>query len=328
MKKRPHISVYIAVSLDGYIAREDGSLDWLDRVGGFNEDYGFQGMLGSIDAVILGRKTYEVASTVPDPYPGKRVIVLSNHLSFIKQGAELYSGDLDDLLLKLGREGIKHVWVDGGLTISQFLASQKVDTVTLSIIPVILGSGIPLFNVLGKEIPCRLISSQSYSSGLVQLNYEIIKQFTDAKDKICFQVVDYGSDACKKSVELREETLRKPFGSFFTQKELDEEKGYVHVAGFLGQELCAAAVLAPEANQLKMRRVAIKGPFQNKGIGSALMAFCDGYATKHGYEEIYCHARETAIPFYLKNQYVLEGKSFYADGILHRTMRKSIEKNR
>lgn len=77
-KERPRISVYIALSIDGYIARKDDSLDWLDRVGGFDEDYGFQQMLAGIDALIIGRKTYEIASTVPDPYPGKRVIVLSN----------------------------------------------------------------------------------------------------------------------------------------------------------------------------------------------------------------------------------------------------------
>ena len=75
---RPKISIYIAISIDGYIARKDGGLDWLDRVGGFNEDYGFQKLLSSIDALIIGRKTYEVATTVPDPYPGKRVVVLSN----------------------------------------------------------------------------------------------------------------------------------------------------------------------------------------------------------------------------------------------------------
>lgn len=179
MSKRPRISVYIATSIDGYIARKDGSLDWLDRVGGFEEDYGFKSLLDSIDALIIGRKTYAVASTVPDPYPGKRVIVLSSTLTSVKKGMELYQGDLTELTLKLHKEGVKHIWVDGGTTISQFLSSQMVDTMTLSIIPVILGAGIPLFNVLNREIPCRLISSKSYPSGLVQVNYEVIKQFTE-----------------------------------------------------------------------------------------------------------------------------------------------------
>ena len=118
-------------------------------------------MLASIDALIIGRKTYEVASTVPDPYPGKRVVVLSNSLTSVKTGMELYTGDLTELVEKLYWEGIKHIWVDGGSTISQFLALQLVDDMTLSVIPVVLGSGIPLFHVMGKEIPCRLVSSQS-----------------------------------------------------------------------------------------------------------------------------------------------------------------------
>lgn len=174
--ERPKISVYIALSIDGYIARKDDSLDWMDRVGGFDEDYGFKNMLSGIDTLIIGRKTYEVASTVPDPYPGKRVIVLSNSLTFVKNGMEIYRGDLAELIEKLHREGCKHVWVDGGSTISQFLTLQLVDEMTLSVIPVVLGDGLPLFHTIGKEIPCRLTSSQSYESGLVQMRYEILKQ--------------------------------------------------------------------------------------------------------------------------------------------------------
>jgi len=321
--ERPRISIYIATSIDGYIAREDGSLDWLDRVGGFDEDYGFKNLLNSIDALIIGRKTYEIATTVPDPYPGKRVIVLSNSLNSVKKGMELYRGDLTELTTKLHKDGIKHIWVDGGATICQFLSSQMVDTMTLSIIPVILGAGIPLFNVINKEISCRLISSQSYPSGLVQLNYEIIKQFTDTQDKIYFKIVDYGSDEYKKSVALREEILRKPLGLFFTQEELALEKEHIHIACFLGQELCATAVLIPEGKELKMQRVATKAHLQGKGIGSALMDFCEDYAKKHGYTSIYCHARGTAIPFYLKQQYLLEGEPFDEDGIPHHKMRKA-----
>lgn len=324
MNERPRISVYIATSIDGYIARKDESLDWLDRVGGFEEDYGFKSLLGSIDALIIGRKTYQVAATVPDPYPGKRVIVLSTTLTSVKEGMELYRGDLIELTLKLHKEGVKHIWVDGGTTISQFLSSQMVDTMTLSIIPVILGAGIPLFSVLNREIPCRLISSQSYQSGLVQLNYEVIKQFTDSKDKIYFKIVDYGGDEYKKSVALREEILRKPLGLFFTQEELAIEKEHIHIAGFLGQELCATAVLVPEGKELKMQRVATKAHLQSKGIGSVLMRFCEDYAKKHGYTSIYCHARGTAIPFYLKHQYLLEGEPFDEDGIPHHKMRKSM----
>lgn len=321
---RPQISIYIAASIDGYIARKDNSLDWLDRVGGFDEDYGFKKLLDSIDTLIIGRKTYEIAITVPDPYPGKRVVVLSNILHSVREGMELYRGDLTELVSKLHREGVNHIWVDGGVTISQFLASHMVDTMTLGIIPIILGEGLPLFNVIGKEIPCRLLSSQSYSSGLVQLNYELIKEFTPMKDKIHFKIVDFGSDDYKKSVSLREEILRKPLGITFAQAELEWEKDPIHIAGFLGQELCATAVLVPVGNAVKMQRVVTKSSFQNKGIGSLMMAFCEEYAQKQGYKSVYCHARGTAIPFYLKNQYALEGEPFDEDGIPHHKMKKVI----
>lgn len=170
---RPKISIYIATSIDGYIARKDGSLNWLDRVGGFDEDYGFQKLLDSIDAVILGRHTYEVASSVPDwPYKGKRIIVLSRTLKTVREEAELFRGDLKDLAAQLHADGIKHIWIDGGVTISQFLDLQMVDAMTLSVIPILLGEGMPLFNNISKELPCRLMSSTSYPSGLVQSCYE------------------------------------------------------------------------------------------------------------------------------------------------------------
>jgi dihydrofolate reductase/predicted GNAT family N-acyltransferase len=323
-KQRPKISVYIALSIDGYIARKDDSLDWLDRVGGFDEDYGFQQMLAGIDTLIIGRKTYEIASTVPDPYPGKRVVVLSNSLNSVKVGMELYKGDLPELVAKLYREEVKCIWVDGGSTISQFLDLQLVDEMTLSVIPIVLGSGLPLFHAIGKEIPCRLISSQSYPSGLVQQHYEIIKQFNESQDKIHFKLVDYGSDEYKKAVALREEILRKPLGLIFTKEGLEMEKEHIHIAGFLGQEMCATAVLVPDGDEMKMQRVALKASFQGKGIGSALMCFCEEYAAKHGFKSIYCHARGTAVQFYQKNQYALEGEPFVEEDIPHRKMRRTI----
>lgn len=171
---RPKITVYIATSIDGFIAREDGGLDWLDRVGGYDNDYGFAELVGSIDGAVMGRKTYEVASTVQDwPYKGKRVIVLSKTLEAVRPDAELYSGEVEDLARKLHAEGVRHVWVDGGATIGQFLRAGLVDRMILSVIPVILGSGVSLFGRLGKEVDCKLVSAQGYPSGLVQMCYEV-----------------------------------------------------------------------------------------------------------------------------------------------------------
>jgi dihydrofolate reductase/GNAT superfamily N-acetyltransferase len=324
MINRPKISIYIAVSIDGYIARRDGSLDWLDRVGGFgDEDYGFQGLLESVDVVILGRKTYEVAASVSDwPYTGKRIIVLSHSLQSVREEAELFRGDVNALISQLHSEGIQHIWVDGGVTISQFLDLQIIDFMTLSVIPMILGSGIPLFGAIAREIPCRLISSQSYPSGLAQLHYEVVKKFTAERDLIHFKVIDYGSDFYKKSVALREEVLLRPLGLQLEGLEL--EKQHVHIAGFLGEELCATAALVLEGDACKMQRVAIKTHFQNKGVGSGLVAFCEEYARSHGCARIYCGAKGAVVPFYLGNQYILEGQPFDHAGIPHQIMGKCL----
>lgn len=177
-KTRPKISIYIATSIDGYIARKDGALDWLEYGHTGDEDYGFKKFISGIDALILGRNTYEVVSAFgewPYNYKGKRVIVLSNTLNEVRQEAELFCGQLDELLSTLYSSGITHVWVDGGITASKFLEAGLVDEITISIIAMILGSGIPLFSVMSKEQKCRLISSQSYPSGLVQLKYETMK---------------------------------------------------------------------------------------------------------------------------------------------------------
>lgn len=173
-KNRPKISIYIAMSIDGYIARKDGGLDWLQYGHTGDEDYGFKKFSDSVDALVLGRNTYEIVSGFDEwPYKGKRVIVLSHSLTGVRKEAELYCGQLTDLASLLYSEGIKHVWVDGGITVSQFLEAGLVDDITISIIAVVLGSGIPLFSTMDKEHKCRLISTQSYPSGLVQLKYKI-----------------------------------------------------------------------------------------------------------------------------------------------------------
>lgn len=175
-KTQPKISVYIAMSIDGYIARKDGSIDWLERGHVGDEDYGFKKFFNSIDALVLGRNTYETVSAFDKwPYTGKRVIVLSDTLKEVRMETELFSGPLTHLISMLHCDGIQHVWIDGGITISKFLEARLVDYITISIIPVILGSGIPLFSFMNIEQVCRFISTQSFPSGLVQLQYEVIK---------------------------------------------------------------------------------------------------------------------------------------------------------
>lgn len=149
---RPKVSVYIATSIDGYIARKDGNLDWLQHGHSGDEDYGFKKFINSIDALILGRNTYQVVSSFDEwPYKEKRVIVLSQTLKEVRKEAELFHGALPELLSKLHSENIKHVWVDGGITASKFLEDGLVDELIISVIAMILGSGIPLFSAMNKE---------------------------------------------------------------------------------------------------------------------------------------------------------------------------------
>lgn len=175
-KDRPKISIYIAMSIDGYIARQDGGLDWLQYGHTGDEDYGFKKFINNIDVIVLGRNTYEVVSAFAEwPYKDKKVIVLSRSLQAVREEAELFSGQLPELASKLHSMGCKHVWVDGGVTVSKFLEAGLVDDITISIIAKILGSGIPLFSTMQKEHNCHLVSTQSYPSGLVQLKYDVIK---------------------------------------------------------------------------------------------------------------------------------------------------------
>lgn len=146
-----------------------------------------------------------------------------------------------------------------------------------------------------------------------------------SEKNIVFKMIDYGSEDYRKVVSLREDILMKPLGQFFTAEDLALEKDYIHVAGFLNDDICATAMLIPEAEKLRVKRVAIKEEYQNRGIGSGLMKYCEHYARQHGFGEIYCHARETALPFYLKNHYLPQGEFFDENTIPHQKMRKMIQ---
>ena len=169
--------MFIAVSLDGYIARADGSIDWLDAVGRPDEDYGFARFYAAVDALVMGRRTYETALGFPEwPYAGKRCIVLTHDPATARgtarHGEELHAGDVAALVERLGSEGVGRVYVDGGVVISQFLAAGLIDDLTVSVIPILLGSGARLFDRI-PERTLTLVSSRAYESGLVQLEYKV-----------------------------------------------------------------------------------------------------------------------------------------------------------
>lgn len=141
-------------------------------------------------------------------------------------------------------------------------------------------------------------------------------------NKAKFLLVDHGSEEWRQAVALREDVLRKPLGSRFSDEELAVEKDHLHICGYNGTDLIATAVLVPEADQLKMQRVAVKPSLTNRGIGSEMMVYCENLALKQGFTTIYCHARNTAVRFYLRHNFESDGDYFDEDGIPHLRMSK------
>ncbi|MCP4255668.1 MAG: dihydrofolate reductase [Candidatus Scalindua sp.] len=177
------VSVFIATSLDGFIARNDGGLDWLDEANAIvpdGEDCGFQVFMDSVDTLIMGRKTYEkILSFGEWPYGETPVVVLSrNPISFppnVPDSVTHSSERLRDLLKRLSDEEVEHVYVDGGITIQRFLAEALIDEITVTVIPVILGGGIPLFGSLVDDIQLTHVRTTAFDFGFVQTTYFIKK---------------------------------------------------------------------------------------------------------------------------------------------------------
>lgn len=169
---RPEVAVYIAVSLDGFIARSDGSLDWLESVQVPGEDYGYANFFRHIDALVLGRGTYDAVLRFPEwPFTGKRVVVLTHWPVDPRHGETTHAGELKPLLKDLAQEGVRRVYLDGGAAVRQGLREDVVDELTLSWIPVLLGSGRPLFNHGLPGSQWRLQETRGFPSGLVQAHY-------------------------------------------------------------------------------------------------------------------------------------------------------------
>lgn len=168
-------SVYIAASLDGFIARKDGGIDWLAMVERAGEDYGFKSFYDSVDALVMGRKTYETALGFDAwPYAGKRCVVVTHEAAKASvHGEEFFSGDLTVLFQRLEADGVKHIYVDGGAVIAQALQAGLVDTVTVSVVPVLLGEGTPLAPSVGRDVALDLREHRAFESGLVQLIYRV-----------------------------------------------------------------------------------------------------------------------------------------------------------
>ena len=166
-------SVFIGTSLDGFIARANGDLDFLPPGGG--EPHGYDEFMATVDALVIGRKTFETVLAFDTwPYSEKPVFVLStNRLAPAPPGAvvEHMSGEPAEIVSQLAARGIGHIYVDGGITIQRFLQAGLIQRLIITRVPVLIGAGIPLFGALERDIALRHVATRQYRSGLVQSEY-------------------------------------------------------------------------------------------------------------------------------------------------------------
>jgi dihydrofolate reductase len=158
------------------MARPDGALDFLPADGG--ESHGYTEFFASVDALIIGRNTYEIVLAFdPWPYGEKPVFVLStNELKPPPPGAviERMTGTPGEIVTTLASRGFRHAYVDGGVTIQSFLRARLIQSLTITHVPVIIGSGIPLFGPTMHDVLLKHIKTQQYASGLVKSEYEVL----------------------------------------------------------------------------------------------------------------------------------------------------------
>jgi dihydrofolate reductase len=171
-------SVFIGTSMDGFIARPDGGIDWLtDPDNPSNpEDYGYQAFFNTIDGMVMGRNTYELVLTFPEwPYQGKRVWVITSknlHVSpELADTVEITTNTPAQLVERLERAGAKRLYIDGGKTIQGFLQAGLIDDMTITRLPVLIGQGIPLFGPLDHDIRFKHLATIAYPNGYVQSQY-------------------------------------------------------------------------------------------------------------------------------------------------------------
>ncbi|MEW6194265.1 MAG: dihydrofolate reductase family protein [Bacteroidota bacterium] len=172
--------VFIAESLDGYIAKKDGNIDWLLEIpnpGG--SDYGYNDFIKNIDAVVLGRITFEKVLSFGGWHYSKPVFVLSNTLKSVGKNLEnkaaVIKGDLKSVIKELHSKNYTNIYIDGGITIQNFLKEDLIDEMTITQIPIILGSGIPLFGELKNELRFEHVKTEVLNNALVQSRYKRIR---------------------------------------------------------------------------------------------------------------------------------------------------------
>ena len=174
--------VFIATSLDGYIARKDHTIDWLESQGTTDEEHGYSQFIDTVDGIIFGRKTYEVVLNLTSgkwPYT-KPVIVLSRTLNqsdislHLNDKVTVTNQSPADLLDTVDQQGWKRAYIDGAMTIQSFLKTGLIEDLIITILPVLIGEGIPLFGNIPHDINLKLITSRQFPSGLLQSHYRVL----------------------------------------------------------------------------------------------------------------------------------------------------------
>jgi len=172
------ISVYIAVSLDGFIARKDGGLDWLPPGSDGSEDYGYAEFMSTVDIIVMGRNSFEKVLTFGEwPYDKKVIVLTSRDLTRPPELADKVEAlhlSPRELVHEMDIRGATGIYLDGGITIQHFLREGLVDEMTITTIPILIGDGLLLFGSLEKDVKLELIKSQSFKNGFVQNKYKVM----------------------------------------------------------------------------------------------------------------------------------------------------------
>ena len=170
--------VFIATSLDGYIARPDGGIDWLPVPAvGDPEDYGYHAFTAGIDAIVMGRNTYELVLTFGGWPFEKPVVVLSS--KGVTVAPELagkvvtMAGTPAEIVAQCAARGWRDLYIDGGVTIQRFLAAGLIERMIITRVPIVLGRGLPLFGTTPHDISAAHVRTQAYANGLVQSEYRV-----------------------------------------------------------------------------------------------------------------------------------------------------------
>lgn len=175
-------SVFIATSVDGFIARPDGDIQWLHRPeyeGAPLQGLSYEDFMATVDALVMGRKTLDKVLSFPEwPYDNTPVIVLSRQgvtlPDALRDKVVVMAGEPAEIVAHLAAQGMKHLYIDGGQTIQGFLAAGLIDELVITHIPVLLGAGISVFGEQGRERDVRLIDSSVSGNGFVQNRYEVL----------------------------------------------------------------------------------------------------------------------------------------------------------